>query len=151
MYTIILRIVSVNQHLLLCQPLQLQDPNCCCCTSCFHSISLPLRCPSSPPSLPASLLPSFFVDALAPNIPSGRQRRDSSNQEKQREYGDHRKGGGKREVEYLTQVCVCVRRVNLKKKKDTPCGIGRMWRSALYLCPRQCGCTSTKGKQREER
>lgn len=92
MYTIILKIVSVNLQLLLCQHPQPQGPDCCC-SPCLHSISLLSLCPSLTPSFFASSL----VDALAPNTPSGRQRRDSSHKKKQREYWDHSKRSGKRE------------------------------------------------------
>ncbi|KAG8007621.1 hypothetical protein GBF38_013245 [Nibea albiflora] len=60
-------------------PLQLQDPDCCC-SSCFHSISLPFAL-----SFVTSLPPSFFVDALAPNIPSGRRERETAATKRNRE------------------------------------------------------------------
>lgn len=73
MYTIILKIVSVNHHLLLCQPPELQDPNCCFC--CLHPI-----CPSPPTPAPLWTLWHRIFPA------GGREERQQC--------GDHRRRGG---------------------------------------------------------
>lgn len=66
---------------------------------------------------PPSPYACSLVDAVAPNIPSGRQRRDSGNEEKQREYEDHRKRGG------MLSVCVYVR----------VCGEGWLLKSKAHI------------------